>query len=51
MSIIGMAERTWPQLLRDFKAGRMAPVYREEPTEGKYACGIPTPRYDEREME
>jgi radical SAM superfamily enzyme YgiQ (UPF0313 family) len=44
--VIGMAERTWPQLLRDFKDGRMARVYREEPVEGKYACGIPTPRYD-----
>ncbi len=44
--VIGMAEQTWPRLLRDFKAGRMAPVYREEPVEGNVARGIPTPRWD-----
>jgi radical SAM superfamily enzyme YgiQ (UPF0313 family) len=44
--VIGMAEQTWPRLLRDFKAGQMAAVYREEPPEGDFACGIPTPRYD-----
>jgi radical SAM superfamily enzyme YgiQ (UPF0313 family) len=44
--VIGMAERTWPQVLADFRRGGMAAVYREEPEEGKYARGIPTPRYD-----
>ena len=44
--VIGMAEQTWPRLLRDFKAGRMAAVYREESPEGDVAAGIPTPRYD-----
>jgi len=44
--VIGMAERTWPQLLADFKSARMAKVYRDEPGEGDYATGIPTPRYD-----
>ncbi len=44
--VIGMAEQAWPQLLRDFKAGKMAPVYREKPADGDYAYGIPTPRYD-----
>jgi radical SAM superfamily enzyme YgiQ (UPF0313 family) len=44
--VIGMAERTWPRVLADFKDGRMAAVYRQEAEEGKYARGIPTPRYD-----
>ncbi len=44
--VIGMAEKTWPQLLRDYKTGKMARVYREEPTAGDFAYGIPTPRYD-----
>ena len=44
--VIGMAEQTWPQLLRDFQGGAMAKVYREAPDEGMYATGIPTPRYD-----
>ncbi len=50
--VIGMAEQTWPRLLRDFKAGKMAPVYREEPADDHgymvpdFARGIPTPRYD-----
>lgn len=44
--VIGMAEKTWPRLLADFKAGRMASVYREEPVTGKYVDGIPTPRFD-----
>jgi radical SAM superfamily enzyme YgiQ (UPF0313 family) len=44
--VIGMAERTWPQLLRDFKAGKMSRVYRDDPVQGEYLAGVPTPRYD-----
>jgi radical SAM superfamily enzyme YgiQ (UPF0313 family) len=44
--VLGMAETTWPQLLRDFAAGRMAPVYRAPPVEGAMAEGIPAPRYE-----
>lgn len=44
--VIGMAEQTWPQLLRDFQTGRMAAVYRETPPEDDVARDIPTPRYD-----
>jgi radical SAM superfamily enzyme YgiQ (UPF0313 family) len=44
--VIGMAEETWPRLLRDLKAGKMAAVYRGEPTDGDYVHGIPPPRYD-----
>lgn len=43
--VVGMAERTWPQLLRDFAAGRMQPRYEE--TQPEECIGrIPTPRYD-----
>ncbi len=43
--VVGMAERTWPELLRDFARGEMKPVYRET---DEQACieAIPTPRYD-----
>jgi radical SAM superfamily enzyme YgiQ (UPF0313 family) len=44
--VVGMAEETWPRLLRDFLAGRMQREYREQPVAGKYACGIPSPRFD-----
>jgi radical SAM superfamily enzyme YgiQ (UPF0313 family) len=44
--VVGMAEKTWPQLLRDFLAGKMARVYRAEPELGEYLAGVPTPRYD-----
>lgn len=32
--VVGMAEQTWPQVLRDFLAGKMARVYRAEPELG-----------------
>jgi radical SAM superfamily enzyme YgiQ (UPF0313 family) len=41
--VIGFAEQAWPQLLRDFAAGRMAPVYRQE---GSDLRGLPLPRRD-----
>ena len=39
--VVGMAEKTWPQLLRDFKAGKMAPVYRDESPPGRLPRGRP----------
>lgn len=44
--VVGMAEKTWPQLIKDFKAGRMQREYREPPSDSDYAEGIPTPRWD-----
>lgn len=44
--VIGMAEQTWPQLVRDFRQGRLAPEYREPPPSSELAEGIPTPRWD-----
>jgi radical SAM superfamily enzyme YgiQ (UPF0313 family) len=41
--VIGFAEQTWPQLLRDFAAGKMAKVYRQE---GSDLRGLPLPRRD-----
>ncbi len=29
--VVGYAEETWPQLLRDFAAGRLEPIYRQAP--------------------
>ncbi|MCU0691206.1 MAG: B12-binding domain-containing radical SAM protein [Polyangiaceae bacterium] len=44
--VIGMAEKTWPQLLADFEAGLLLPEYREPPSDSPWAEGIPTPRWD-----
>jgi len=44
--VIGMAERTWPRLVADFRAGRLQAEYREEETDSDWAEGIPTPRWD-----
>ena len=44
--VIGMAERTWPRLIADFRRGKMAKVYRDEIPEGEWLTGVPTPRRD-----
>ncbi len=44
--VIGMAEKSWPQLLTDFQAGKLQKTYHEEPDDTRYASGIPMPRYD-----
>jgi radical SAM superfamily enzyme YgiQ (UPF0313 family) len=44
--VVGMAERTWPRLVADFKAGAMQPEYHEEDWEGDVCAGLPTPRWD-----
>lgn len=44
--VIGMAEETFPRLLRDFQARRMAKVYRETPRVDGTVPSHPTPRWD-----
>ena len=44
--VIGMAERTWPELLRDFRAGTLKTEYREEDPTEDFAENLPTPRWD-----
>lgn len=44
--VTGMAEHSWPQLLRDFQSGAMAPRYDQPPSDSPFAPDIPTPRYD-----
>src|SRR5262249_38681578 len=42
--VIGEAEETWPEVLRDARAGRLQPVYRSrQPPDIKT---LPLPRYD-----
>jgi radical SAM superfamily enzyme YgiQ (UPF0313 family) len=42
--VVGFAETSWPQLLRDWCAGQLQPRYQAEPAEG--LAGLPTPRRD-----
>lgn len=42
--VVGEAEETWPRLLQDFQAGRLAPVYHMTRLPGLE--GLPTPRYE-----
>lgn len=44
--VVGMAERTWPQLVQDFKAGSMRSEYVEPPSLEEFYPGVPTPRWD-----
>ncbi len=44
--VIGMAERSWPRLVADFRRGRLARVYRDEPPAGEWLPGVPIPRRD-----
>jgi radical SAM superfamily enzyme YgiQ (UPF0313 family) len=44
--VVGMAERSWPRLLEDFAAGRMAAEYCDEPPAGDALVGVPAPRLD-----
>ncbi len=43
--VLGMAERTWPALIADFKKGMLHAEYREEDPTDDYATGLPTPRW------
>src|SRR5262249_9568488 len=42
--VVGYAEQSWPQLLRDFSAGKMRPRYDEGP--GYRFANVPEPRRD-----
>jgi radical SAM superfamily enzyme YgiQ (UPF0313 family) len=42
--VVGEAEEIWPQVLRDFAAGHLQPIYRMEKPPPIEA--LPTPRYD-----
>jgi radical SAM superfamily enzyme YgiQ (UPF0313 family) len=42
--VVGYAEETWPQLLRDFAAGHMQARYTQQP--GLSLAGLPFPRRD-----
>jgi radical SAM superfamily enzyme YgiQ (UPF0313 family) len=42
--VVGYAEESWPELLRDFAAGRMRSRYDQRP--GLSLAGLPTPRRD-----
>ena len=42
--VVGYAEESWPELLRDFAAGRMRPRYDQRP--GLSLAGMPMPRRD-----
>ncbi|MCM2279812.1 MAG: B12-binding domain-containing radical SAM protein [Oligoflexia bacterium] len=45
--VIGMADGLWPQLLRDFREGKLRAEYREEKLASRYTTiPIPAPRYD-----
>ncbi len=40
--VVGEAEETWPQLLRDFQAGKMKPIYKHERMPD--LCNLPQPK-------
>ncbi len=44
--VLGMAEKTWPQLINDFKAKNLAKRYEDRSAPDKYATDVPTPRWD-----
>ncbi|MCU0662979.1 MAG: B12-binding domain-containing radical SAM protein, partial [Myxococcota bacterium] len=43
--VVGFAEESWPQLLRDFAAGQMQPLYRDM-TQTVFQGSMPFPRRD-----
>lgn len=42
--VVGRAEGAWPRVVEDFRAGRLQPLYVEEPLPGDLLVGVPTPR-------
>ena len=44
--VIGMAERSWPRLVEDFRRGKLAPVYYDSYPEDGRLPGVPLPRRD-----
>lgn len=44
--VIGRGESAWPQLIRDFRHGRMKRVYRKHDLADDVLAGVPAPRRD-----
>ena len=44
--VIGTAEITWPQLLRDFIRGKLEKIYKDNRLPSEYLTNIPIPRRD-----
>jgi radical SAM superfamily enzyme YgiQ (UPF0313 family) len=44
--VIGMAERSWPRLMTDFRAGNLQPVYTDAYPDDGWLTGVPLPRRD-----
>jgi len=44
--VVGMAERTWPVVIRDLREGRLRPRYEDRTEPGPYVEGVPTPRWE-----
>ncbi len=44
--VIGRGERAWPQLIEDFRWGRLKRVYREAPLPDEVLAEVPLPRRD-----
>jgi radical SAM superfamily enzyme YgiQ (UPF0313 family) len=44
--VVGRGEHAWPQLIEDFRQGRMQRVYRERPLEDHILRDVPVPRRD-----
>jgi len=44
--VIGRGEHAWPELIRDFRLGRMRRVYREKEIQGDILADVPPPRRD-----
>ncbi|MEI6150140.1 MAG: cobalamin-dependent protein [bacterium] len=44
--VMGLAERTWPRLVADFRQGRMAARYEEDDYGDHLVAGLPIPRRD-----
>jgi radical SAM superfamily enzyme YgiQ (UPF0313 family) len=44
--VIGRGERAWPQLIEDFRGGRLKRVYREHPLPDQLLAEVPLPRRD-----
>ena len=42
--VVGRGEHAWPQLIEDFRQGRMQRVYRERPLEDHILRDVPVPR-------
>ena len=44
--VLGLAERTWPQLLQDFSKGHLDKVYKDDSPPSEFLAEVPSPRRD-----